>query len=72
MISDDLIIYFKDPFKGRLNDISILRESKLKKKFKEVYTGEKEDENFFLYGDKTYISLVRIISSFSRKSSKKH
>jgi len=69
---DGLIIYFKGFFKDRLNDISILRESRLEKKFEEIYISEKEGENFFLYDDKMYISLIRIISPFPRKSFKKY
>jgi hypothetical protein len=72
IIPDDLIIYFKNSFKDRLNNISILRESEFKKKFEKVYISKKENENFLLYGDKTYINLIKIISPFPRKSPEKY
>jgi hypothetical protein len=72
VILNDLIIYFKISFKNRLNDISILRELEFKKKFEEVYINEKKNKNFFLYGDKAYINLARIISPFPRKSFEKY
>src|SRR6266536_3733500 len=69
---DDLIVHFGNPFKGRLNDIIMLRELDLKQKFEEVYKKEKESEYFVLFENKTYISLTRIISPFPRKHIKPH
>ena len=64
---NNLFVHFGDLFKDRLNDITILRESGLKQKFKKIYKKEEESEYFVLFKNKTYISLTRIISSFPRK-----
>jgi hypothetical protein len=69
---DGLIVHFGGPFKGRLNDITMLRESGLEQKFEELYKDEQEGEFFVLFGDKAYISLVRILSPFPRKHIEPH
>jgi hypothetical protein len=67
VILNDLIVYFGGPFEDRLNDIIMLRESGLEQKFEEIYKKEKENEYFFFFENKTFISFTRIIFPFSRK-----
>lgn len=69
---DGLMMSLSGPYEGRLNDLNMVLESKISEtiseKFEPHEPPDRLDKKLFLYGDKAYHGLPRIIAPYPRNN----